>query len=421
MLKKLALVVYLLSTQAPAAELWTEVLEWDVRFTNPICQAYNYSTAATARDGSPLVAKPKNAFCKASDEDAALANPQGPYSKFIDWIKDPQTKEILLIYFSFMHKGLKNELCTAIHDRQVKLIIILDLKADQKDANFLISCAQQSNQVQLHLRGRTQDITFAHNKIALINPNSEKDMRIVFGSANLSLGFSLHHENWNFIRIPSNTYFAQVHLCLREGLLNHAESIPQFSKFIEDCRKQIPFAAETDVDIFLVPGEGQLAEKALQEAMQKSEFVDIAAHRFSNKAIADGIRRRLQNAQTTRLVADDDLFWVRNRNIATSRNTSNEGRLTAELMTLGLKTHFMETNHSIFQLHHNKFLIFYGANYNAVFAGAGNLTNAAFRNNFENYYLIRIPQIVERYRQQYTYLWKTSTEANKLPKSNVLP
>ncbi len=83
----------------------------------------------------------------------------------------------------------------------------------------------------------------------------------------------------------------------------------------------------------------------------------------------------------------------------------------------------MQTNQNLFLLHHNKYIIFdFEKEQDAVHCGAGNFTQAAFSKNFENYYYITIPEIVEEFKQQYDHVWNDlATKQQDMPKKMVMP
>jgi hypothetical protein len=88
-----------------------------------------------------------------------------------------------------------------------------------------------------------------------------------------------------------------------------------------------------------------------------------------------------------------------------------------------MNTKFLETNQNVYQLQHNKFIIFSQAGEaGSVFTGAGNMTSAAFTKNFENFYYISIPEVVEKYNKQYDlYFEKMATKAKDMPRDYILP
>ena len=58
----------------------------------------------------------------------------------------------------------------------------------------------------------------------------------------------------------------------------------------------------------------------------------------------------------------------------------------------------------------------------ALHCGAGNFTEAAFSDNFENYYFITIPEVLEKFKKQYEYMWtKLATPEGKLPSKLTRP
>ena len=100
-----------------------------------------------------------------------------------------------------------------------------------------------------------------------------------------------------------------------------------------------------------------------------------------------------------------------------------------DLVKEGLKTRYIETyaddvlKAKRVQLQHNKFIIFTGKEGGgSVFTGAGNLTNAAFEKNFENFYIIKRPFVYFSFRLQYFHLWSNlGTNPSEMPSKLELP
>ena len=92
----------------------------------------------------------------------------------------------------------------------------------------------------------------------------------------------------------------------------------------------------------------------------------------------------------------------------------------------GVDVRFMETNHNVFLLHHNKYIIFDYADESGradgVHCGAGNFTQAAFSKNFENFYYITVPEVVEKFKAQYEYKFtELATAEEDMPDTMVMP
>ena len=67
-------------------------------------------------------------------------------------------------------------------------------------------------------------------------------------------------------------------------------------------------------------------------------------------------------------------------------------------------------------------IIFHFDKKGAVFTGAGNLTISAFKQNFENFYYITIPEVYDAFANQYNYLWfKLGKSHSELPTKLELP
>ncbi len=62
------------------------------------------------------------------------------------------------------------------------------------------------------------------------------------------------------------------------------------------------------------------------------------------------------------------------------------------------------------------------SSFDGVFNGAGNFTSAAFNKNFENFYYIEIPEVVDAYKKQYDlYYNQMATAPGDMPRDHVLP
>jgi phosphatidylserine/phosphatidylglycerophosphate/cardiolipin synthase-like enzyme len=389
----------------------------EVLFTNPLCQDYVYEEKVRANDGSLLEGKPKNAYCTRADSGPSGARRNSPQQRLVDWIEDEETQEIFLAFLSFSDRRVLNALCEAIEDRGVKVTMILDAATDTAAADDLAKC---KGDVTIHYRGGVSGIDLAHIKLVITNPNDEDGAhKLAFASANLTSGTVLHHENWNFLTLSNDTYFMQAHLCAMNGMLDHADSARTFRDHMRACRKEISAEQEEDAQVYFSPAEGRPAEQAMLDLMAEASHISIAAHRFSNKKMRDLLTTRLEEEGfSASLVVDDDIYWAGKGQVI-GANTRQEATQISDLVDLGLEIQYVETNHYEKLLHHNKYMIF---DNDAVFTGAGNLTAAAFTRNFENFYVFTIPQVVQKYKRQYSYVWgELSTSTEKMPTRIVKP
>lgn len=421
--------IFFRTVSAFAAE--SELLRYesyDVLFTNPTCKEYRYqdSTPVLSNAGAQLFGKPKDAYCTAADAEASAARSSSPQHKLIEWIRDPQTTEIFFTYFSFSNNTVKKELCKAVEERNVKITFVIDSQSDATRANELVACrpgnGDENFAPKLYLRGHSGGLGLAHNKFFIVNPHAAS-MGLVFSSGNLTSGAVLHHENWHFIRLPTDTYFAQSHLCSMNAEIHSAASRAEYGAAVATCRAQSGLVEESDIKVFFIPGDGRAAPTLVQ-AVNAATHVQIAAHRFSFNKLIEALSSALKKPTPTnvRLIADDDIWWA-GHDIRGLNNTKAEWNHVVGLQQLGLAARYVETNHKVPYLHHNKFAIFTmpDPTLSSVFAGAGNFTGAGFRENLENYYYIRIPQVVNAFKAQYEYLWNLSTAEENLPSTNVLP
>jgi len=399
--------------------------KFEALFTNPVCETYSYTTPIISENGKILESKPKNVYCKPADEAASVARSDSPQYRIIEWISDKDTKELYLAYLSFSSKNVVKALCSAV-SKGVKLSMVLDGGEDgknpspNKDAEALKKCGD-SSLVQVTYRGSTTGLGYAHNKILIVNPGS-KTTKVLFSSGNMTGGTSINHENWNFVTTSGNSYFAQAHVCVIESMIKAGDTKSNFTKSLNDCRSQISAQPESDIQVFFSPVDGAQALAKVTEAGNNSKLIEAMSHRFSGQ-LADLFKSLLNNKKAIKFILDDDIYWSYKRHQNVGRNTSFEAfKIYKDLIEVGMNTRFLQTNQNVFQLQHNKFMIFTFEKGGAVFNGAGNFTTAAFTKNFENFYYITIPEVVQTYNKQYDlYFNEMATLDKDMPRDYVNP
>jgi hypothetical protein len=427
---KLLSLLFILSFNAFAVKLSDYTpYEYKVYFTNPECAEYKYEETVYANDGSILEAKPKNVYCKRLDADRNKKRFNSPHFQIKKLINDKNVKEIFFTFLSFSDSAVGKTICKNIEERGLKVTFIIDSKNNTperveqgalKNLNRIKACGAQT-----HFRGGTKGLGYAHNKVIITNPSGKngKATTIVYGSGNMSSGTHMHHENWHFVTTNLDSYFAQKHLCLMDGMLTNGGSKKAYSKFLKECIAKIKTEEEEDVKTYFVPGEGDAAIKNFQRQGRKSIAIDAAAHRVMLPEFLNTLRSKAQAGYKVRFVVDDDIYYSKLANDTVGSNTVAEYYKIRSLFTNGVDVRYMETNQGNRYLHHNKFMIFdFGGNQGGVHAGAGNFTRAAFTKNYENFYYITIPEVVEAFKKQYEYKFNDlATSYYKLPKVETLP
>ena len=425
MKKTSALLLCMLSANSWAVKLADlKPFKFEPLFTNPVCETYSYDRPVITVNGTSITSKPKNVYCKPSDEAASVSRDTSPQYRIVEWVSDKETKEMYLAYLSFSSKNVTAALCTAIKSG-VKLSIVLD--GGEDNANPVLNPAAESlkkcgeNLVTVTYRGTTEGLGYAHNKILMVNPGA-KVAKILFSSGNMTSGTSINHENWNFITTSGESYFAQAHKCVVEAMIEAGDTKTNFAKFLNACRGKIKAEEETDIQVFFSPVDGAKAIAKVKEAGDKAKSIEAMSHRLSGQ-IAGVFMKLLDDKKPIKFILDDDIYWSAKRKEDIGRNTAVEAlKIYKDLINKGMDTKFLQTNQSVFQLQHNKFMIFTFERGGAVFNGAGNFTTAAFTKNFENFYYITIPEVVEAYNKQYDlYYNKMATSEDDMPRDYVLP
>lgn len=409
--------------------------KYEVFFTNPECELYEYELPVFSNDGEVILARPKNVYCTKSDIEKNLQRKDSPNYNIRKLISNPEVKELFLSFLSFSDEAVSNELCKAIEQRNVKVTFIIDstnnLERRQKKSmaqfNKVSKCRakfvndNEQNIPRMELRGNTSGLGFAHNKLIIAHFEDSNKVTLVFGSANMSTGTLTHHENWNFLTTSKKTHFYQVHECVRNGMLDHGQSIESFTGYFKKCRSKIEVPKEDDIELFIVPSDGKTAMNNILKNINQAKSVDIAVHRFTNREMISTIVKNAPNKEI-RFLADDDLYWSGKLQKRVAANTKAESANVDKLIKAGVKTSYLETNEKIWQLHHNKFIIFNFEKHSTLHTGAGNFTFSAFTKNYENFYYIKIPAVVEIFKKQYDKLFnQLGSKVSELPEKYVLP
>lgn len=393
---------------------------YDVLFTNPLCELYQYEQPMETADGQGEVsAKPKNVYCTKADLASSAARESSPQFRLLDWIEGTESgDQIFLAYLSFSNQAIADALCDA-EERGVDVTFVLDKAGSRSDQ--LEECGGE-----VLIRGHQGSVGFAHNKILMINPNEAgpgdddaQFMRLSFGSGNMSSGTVLHHENWHFLEVARESFFVESHLCLMEALLDPEATNGKgaFRESMNDCRAEIPFDEEQDIWAFFIPAleDSRFASDLVVEGIGAAGSVDIGAHRLGFSDMIGALADRLESDADfdMRLVADDDLYWLRPLEGAGEKVGPNdffEADNVERLQDAGgqdFQVKYMETNHAAHLLHHNKFIIFRDMPGvpDAVLCGSANLTGTGFGSNLENTYYIDIPHVVDAYKHQFELFW----------------
>jgi len=386
---------------------------YDVLFTNPLCRDYTYPSAVDSADGTTqLTQKPKNVWCSRSDIPASAARESSPQNKLLSWLTPLGAgDDVFMAFLSFSNTAIQTELCNAI-GRGASVTFVLDSKSPASDK--LEACGGT-----VLLRGHAGSIGYAHNKTVIINGHGDSEyMKMTFSSGNMSSGVVTHHENWHFIDVKRDSYFAQAHVCLMDAQISEEATAGkgQYRTFLRTCRENITALEEDDIKAFFIPSsdDRSRAERYMLGAIDDAKKIDLGAHRFGHSGLIGKLRTKLDaGSLTLRMVADDDLYWLdpeAGPSHETGDNDHFEAENVASLEEAGgdkFEIRYFETNHSEHLLHHNKYLVYRRAS-GSVFgllAGAANLTKTGFNDNFENIYFIKVPSVLEAFDTQFARVW----------------
>lgn len=365
----------------------------DTRFTNPVCNHYGN--------------KPKNSFCTREDLLNAQNNPEGPYQKVIELIQNQENKKITLGSMTFSNKGVATELCKALK-RGVSVDILLDIGSEMATANQVVACGAKLFEIGTD-EGEEKRGDLHHNKFLLVDQGAK--VTLVFATANFSNpGMTINHETWTFVSERKDSKFIKDHLCLIRSLKKYTDDLKKFRSDLNACRNNsIIFEKEATIESLFVPADSTQLLRLIEEKIKSSSRVLLVSNRYSYDRITSLLNKA--NRAERRAIFDDDLYWGGIQPTDDYINEALDAKKIVSLEKVGVKVKFTQTSFGAAQKMHNKFIVFD----DLVIVGAGNYTYAGMTSNFENFYVIKSAEVVEKFHEQFENLWKISTYRDQMP------
>ncbi len=265
-----------------------------------------------------------------------------------------------------------------------------------------------------------------HNKFVLADYGSGA-MEIAFGSANLSAnGLSVNFENWNFVKGSATSPFFADHLCNLRAMrmardAGTTEDDPKvFRRTLEECLSEGKtdsitlerVLAQEGAWVLFAPDPKDQIFSLLRDQIGKvvpGGSIRLATYFFMHKPLVEELKLARKRGVEIQLLIDDDLFLGKG-SIPAQKKFWNQ---TLRPSLTGFATRAFDTNEEIFQMQHHKFIILKGVGdlqTTRVFGGAGQFTLSAFKNNFENFYFIGVPHVIDQYEALFSMLWQQASE-----------
>ncbi len=256
-----------------------------------------------------------------------------------------------------------------------------------------------------------------HNKFFIAHYKSE-EVEIAFGSANLtSTGLGVNFENWNFFSGQSSDDFVADHLCGVRSMVaarnaGKIEDDPRvFRQTLKSCLSNQSLE-ESGYVVMFAPDPADQVFKVLEKQIDDvvaSGRIRMAAYFFTHLGIAQALQRARQRGVEIHLILDDDILLP-----GSIRGQRQFYLDVLQPAVSGFQVRIFDTNEEIYQMQHNKFLILEGVKEKSkvrVFAGAGQFTLSAFKNNYENFYLIENLEVVSDFQILFDTLWVNGAAA----------
>lgn len=439
-----------------ASGMASDGLKWQVYFNFPACDHSQEGRRA-------------GAWCEPSDIGKSEKN-NGVEAHLKSWISDLNTKSIYISFFSFSNKNIAAALCAETSARpDLKVTIFLDKGEGQVGAlantidvlDAEMSDPQHRRYIPGYKTGCGDRLKpretargsggfggagnfLQHAKIFMALDQKElpespsglnawikrsQKIRFTSSSANMSsYGTTLHFENWLFFETPADHYIGQQNLCtmmaFRMAEAQGNKQREQFKSAYQDCEAQISSPPSKDIEYYIVPSaannKGTGPESVLKTIISSAQqFVKMAIHRFTTGSIAYPLMSKSRQGVSVMVIQDDDTLRA---SVIDGGSAADVGGYDVRILRMnldaGIDVTFMETNsETTTHMFHNKFIV---VDDRVVFQGAGNFTADAINaggkdGNYEQFYVIQIPQLVKAYSRAWDYLRETSTSKENHP------
>lgn len=408
----------------------------------------------------------KETYCNKEDQKQAQekSGMVKAINEMLDTVKSKaSTAKVNIAYFSFSNVGVQMKLCE-LSQAGVPIRVFLDGgSAGQIDQNIMNNPACRDSHGNLNVKlsylgGQTNGGAggiwrLHHNKFMMIDPGDGSDVKVNFSSGNLSsFGTSLHLDHWVTTEAPRKSNLVKAQYCVMAGL-EAAASTSQMNSFTDakakdkaiakayldtrencfDNNKVIPRMSggnlQSQIDKVLKleqiaplfsPNSDMAVEKSLIAAIGKipqGGYLYIAIQHFLHREVGDALIEASARGVDVRVIMDDDAL----RGESEVPGVDQMIRKLVKSSGGKIQVRLAETNHSAGgngAMMHNKLAILNGS---ITFSGAGHYTNAAMRNNWENFYFVTNMGIVASYAKYFSYLWSQSVDIAYTESKGAVP
>lgn len=413
----------------------------------------------------------KPTFCMMTDTQAAtdMSGMVAAINAQLDTVKDKAaTAKVSVAYFSFSNKPVQAKLCE-LSKAGVQIRMFLDAGGgppggvEDKVMNNP-DCRDSKGRLNVklsYLGGSTSSGAggiwrLHHNKFLMIDPGDGGKVKFNFSSGNLSsFGTSLHLDHWVTTEASASSNLIRAQRCVMQGLEAASQiadggqggSANEMDQAIaqgyisarEKCFDQnnvLPRVSGGNVDSQIAkilekeeiaplfsPNNNSYVERAFISAVGKipsKGYLYIAIQHFLHGGVKNALLSAAERGVDVRLIMDDDALKGESEvpgvdAMIKSLISQSGGRIQIRLAETNAYT--SPPNKSPAMMH-NKLAILNGE---MSFSGAGHYTNAALRDNWENFYFVTDKGVLASYAKYFKYLWSQSVDVRYSESNGKVP
>lgn len=413
-------------------------IKWEVRF--------NHLSPSGPANVCQVEDRKPGAFCDGSETREA-ARVSGVEDRLIEIMNLPEIRSVSLAYYSFSNSRIKRALCEAAQKKDLHIRIYIDGSPENvSSVEELKSCSANVVIIPVGLGfGRYiqhMKIFFASEMedprpLAQLSASEAKRYAnskafAVSSSGNMSsYGTSLHFDNWLFFESDFAENVIQQNLCALRSMDDQSTTTDTRDKYANTyakCRKAIADAERRDVQFYAVPHGFQNPEpyRGYEDMIRAARTeLKVAIHRLTTPQMYRPWISAKNRGVDVSVILDDDTLRVGKEDGGAAHDVGDaDVRSDRALRKANVDVTYMESGAEVrAHLFHSKFVVVDpGQKTGAVFQGAGNFTSTAMNingnGNFEQYYVLRVPEIVQAYADGWEDYRSLSTRLKDHPVGN---
>jgi len=247
------------------------------------------------------------------------------------------------------------------------------------------------------------------------------------GSGNMVTKMRANLDDFVYAKTPQGSPLDATHQCMVSTMIDSQKNKTgraEIETFYNQCKSKIA-ASSNGVDALFLPVEFYTYKANILVALKNAIAVDMAVQEFGDNDIRDALIEVQKRGGLVRNITNDRWYYV-------AQNKKNIGiykfyvykKYYMPLISAGIQVKFLETNSDLDIRNNNfmhlRYMVVYEPTKTTVFTGASHVKTGAFKNNFENQYVITNAKLVDEYSTHFAALWPRGLAWSDMPRKHEI-